>query len=406
MPAPPREDPPAAEESDAEEEEEECEYLLGFVEPPRKRADLLRHRFPSKVGGRPAWLDPLHLPSPEQLTCRVTGKPLEFLLQVYAPVDDNPEAFHRTLSLFICPDGDKLAQAGTVRALRCQLPRANRFYPPEPPKKTDVRPPQLPEDDRRASLARDRWRVLEHEQQAQQAQQQAANGAAEEGTGESSGGGLASAASASQQELAAQEAAAESSAAALAALLHVPPQLFPEAELVVEPEAADSDDDGAGRDEHVRQLVQQYKQQAAEGEGYSEEELPNSLVDELEERVSPEQRHFAAFQARVGKEPAQCLRYCFDAAARPLWPSCKHIPAPGDIPPCEHCGAPRKFEFQVMPQLIVHLGVPADDPSAPDWGTIAVYSCSASCSSGVTPGASPPEESAYLEEFVWVQGPV
>lgn len=38
---------------------------------------------------------------------------------------------------------------------------------------------------------------------------------------------------------------------------------------------------------------------SAQGEGYSEEELPNSLVDELEERVSPEQRHFAAFQARV-----------------------------------------------------------------------------------------------------------
>ena len=57
-------------------------------------------------------------------------------------------------------------------------------------------------------------------------------------------------------------------------------------------------------------------------------------------------------------------------------------------------------------QLIVHLGVPADDPCAPDWGTIAVYSCSASCASGVTAGASPPEESAYLEEFVWVQGPV
>lgn len=36
-----------------------------------------------------------------------------------------------------------------------------------------------------------------------------------------------------------------------------------------------------------------------QGVGYSEEELPASLVDELEERVSPEQRHFAAFQARV-----------------------------------------------------------------------------------------------------------
>lgn len=50
MPAPPREDPPAAADSDAEEDEDECEYLLGFVEAPRKRTDLLRHRFPSKVG--------------------------------------------------------------------------------------------------------------------------------------------------------------------------------------------------------------------------------------------------------------------------------------------------------------------------------------------------------------------
>lgn len=53
--------------------------------------------------------------------------------------------------------------------------------------------------------------------------------------------------------------------------------------------------------------------------------------------------------------------------------------------------------------MIVHLGVAADDPAAPDWGTIAVYSCAASCDSGVQPGASSADESAYLEEFVWVQ---
>ncbi len=39
--------------------------------------------------------------------------------------------------------------------------------------------------------------------------------------------------------------------------------------------------------------------------GYSEEELPASLVDELGERISPEQRHFAAFQARVRQTPAR-----------------------------------------------------------------------------------------------------
>lgn len=49
--------------------------------------------------------------------------------------------------------------------------------------------------------------------------------------------------------------------------------------------------------------------------------------------------------------------------------------------------------LQVMPQLINYLGVDASSNTAPDWGTIAVYSCPASCQ---TPAA-------YAEEFVWVQ---
>ena len=166
--------------------------------------------------------------------------------------------------------------------------------------------------------------------------------------------------------------------------------------------------------------------------GYTEEELPGSLVDELEHKVlTPEQRHFAGFQARVsagrcvcggvrlgagrnrrlvggqglglglalglgvcvcvwrgsssqqdaarvgeegtcctltppaaapltvavvaaapavlpplccphcspqiGREPSQCLRYCFDPAARPLWPCSKGIPGPGA---CAGCSLP------------------------------------------------------------------
>lgn len=51
-----------------------------------------------------AWLDPLHLPTQEQLTCGVTGQAMRFLLQVYCPVDGNPvDAFHRTIFLFISP---------------------------------------------------------------------------------------------------------------------------------------------------------------------------------------------------------------------------------------------------------------------------------------------------------------
>lgn len=65
-----------------------------------------------------------------------------------------------------------------------------------------------------------------------------------------------------------------------------------------------------------------------------------------------------------------------------------------DIPSCK-CGHPRKFEFQIMPQLLNFLNL---DPqiSDLDWGTVVVFSCSESC---------PCEqgECAYVEEFAWKQ---
>ncbi len=59
-------------------------------------------------------------------------------------------------------------------------------------------------------------------------------------------------------------------------------------------------------------------------------------------------RQFAHFAAVVAEAPGQCLRYCFDEGAQPLWPSCQHMPTPEDIPPCQHCGTARRFEFQVI----------------------------------------------------------
>jgi pre-rRNA-processing protein TSR4 len=54
-----------------------------------------------------------------------------------------------------------------------------------------------------------------------------------------------------------------------------------------------------------------------------------------------------------------------------------------------------------MPQLLAYLGVDEDDPSAPDWGTIAVFSCAASCAAA----NEGDDGSAYAEEFCWVQPP-
>ena len=118
---------------------------------------------------------------------------------------------------------------------------------------------------------------------------------------------------------------------------------------------------------------------------------------------------------------------------------------------CEHCGAKRRFEFQIMPQLLHFLRVDEktkigstydstykpmpsldenaesvdkiQDPSAGgndetqgseelllenkkeedlDWGTIDVYTCTASCS----PTIKNMEDSTYIEECTYMQRPI
>lgn len=54
---------------------------IGFLE---EKDNWLLHPkfFPSKVGGKPAWLDLKHIPAPSVLTCKVCSDPLVFLCQV------------------------------------------------------------------------------------------------------------------------------------------------------------------------------------------------------------------------------------------------------------------------------------------------------------------------------------
>ncbi|XP_024600653.1 programmed cell death protein 2 isoform X2 [Neophocaena asiaeorientalis asiaeorientalis] len=112
---------------------------LGFVEAApawRLRSD----QFPSKVGGRPAWLGAAGLPGPAGLACALCGRPLAFLLQVYAPLPGRADAFHRGLFLFCCRTPPCCAG---LRVFRNQLPRRNDFYAYEPP--SDDPPPETGE---------------------------------------------------------------------------------------------------------------------------------------------------------------------------------------------------------------------------------------------------------------------
>ncbi|XP_058804606.1 programmed cell death protein 2 isoform X2 [Phymastichus coffea] len=91
--------------------------------------------FPSKIGGKPAWLDLQNIPNTEQLQCNYCKNPCIFLCQIYAPYEEDPKAFHRTIYVFICknPDCCKENSNGNIKVLRSQLQRSNKFYPPDPP---------------------------------------------------------------------------------------------------------------------------------------------------------------------------------------------------------------------------------------------------------------------------------
>ena len=121
--------------------------------------------------------------------------------------------------------------------------------------------------------------------------------------------------------------------------------------------------------------------------------------------------------------PDQCIRYCFEDGVTPLWPNKQQATISAeDIPCCERCGAPRRFEFQILPQLIHFLD--CDESSTEDsydWqethaaihasnlpemscrSTIVVYSCSESCNPAENLPADRQQSQAYVQEFVFVQ---
>lgn len=77
---------------------------LGFIDD----ADswLLTNRyFPSKVGGRAAWLELKNLPDNSDLLCEYCNEPCVFLCQIYAGSQSISHAFHRTIYVFICRNG-------------------------------------------------------------------------------------------------------------------------------------------------------------------------------------------------------------------------------------------------------------------------------------------------------------
>lgn len=94
--------------------------------------------FPSKVGGKPAWLDLKHIPEANETACSKCNVPLVFLCQLYAPIDEpdfHGTCFHRTLYVFFC---NECIDQRTFVVFRSQLRKTNMFYSNEPAEPSDL----------------------------------------------------------------------------------------------------------------------------------------------------------------------------------------------------------------------------------------------------------------------------
>ncbi|OCT77924.1 hypothetical protein XELAEV_18029021mg [Xenopus laevis] len=330
-------------------------------------------QFPSKVGGRPAWLGEVGVPEPAALQCGLCGKPLAFLLQVYAPCAGS---FHRTIFIFCCRNGSchRESEAQCFKVYRNQLPRKNDTYsygpPPEtgPPDGEDCISFQLKCGLRLCRVCgclgpktcskchKVNYCSKDHQLMDWKLQHK-------------------------------KVCSEQFDVSNIEVVDHG--FLFPEFEIVTEPE--DMEGDSGSQDEedetvteHDTQILSAGIETSVDGVNLDEKELESMAKHETKDDMV-----FNNFKKSIALEPEQVLRY--SRGGDPLWISRNHIPSEKDIPDCS-CGMKRKFEFQVMPQLLNHLKVDSLGESI-DWGVLAVFTCAANCSA----------ENQYATEFLWKQ---
>jgi pre-rRNA-processing protein TSR4 len=375
------------------------------------------------------WLDPTCVPSIVNLLCPCCKDPLRLLVQIYAPLDsvedsslpaasrESPllqepsRAFHRMISVFCCAKAGCVARGG-VTVLRCQLNRASPVLPfarsavlptPDPER---VCPkccmPRLPGattgcvvcDTGRASTWVE-WDVL--------------LGDDDDADGERD-----------EEDMGLDD---EHVVARVDSMRMSEPQVSASASSAAPAETDEEEIDTVDDDDDLMDLDQG---QLVEAIGGTPEMA--RLTKQLAEDDC-----FGLFEVTVQRSPKQVLRYCRWDDEAPLWISDAHrpdgspsppfatsIPSSGLCvgplghspaaaglscpPPCERCGCSRRFELQVMPQLVHFLVPPGADTAHEeelDFGVIAVYTCTGACA---TRSQDPPGEwGHYAVEFAWVQ---
>ncbi|KAH8371058.1 hypothetical protein KR093_006016 [Drosophila rubida] len=322
---------------------------LGFAEEPSNAAWLSNRYFPSKLGGQPAWLELEELPITTQLQCKKCQSQKAFLCQLYAAYEDEFN-FHRSIFVFVCRNGDcqEANKAENFTVLRSQLPLRNKFYSEKEPSEDGDPLPAIPSPKKLCAACGcfaphtcSRCKSVNY----------------------CSGG--------HQRAHWKQHKPNCEAAKSVVATATLPEIIFPQYEIVMEPEHAS---EVVEKDEE--ECLAEYKELSATGQTGDLSDVSEKELDKYFGNTdASEDKAFKQFRKQTASEPEQIVRY--KRGGEPLWIADikdtieEQLQA---LPSCQHCQGPLQFEFQIMPQMLVLL---KDDNL--DWGVIAVYSCARSC---------------------------
>ncbi|XP_057315187.1 programmed cell death protein 2-like [Hydractinia symbiolongicarpus] len=347
------------------QQQHHVETELGFAEECSNKALLSPFLFPSKLGGKPVWLRWDTFPSQEMLMCGVCSNQMRFLCQLYVPHTLKGIQYHKTIYLFCCGNGPCSKNKMFVKALRSQkedsdndISNFEKLSDSELIEKAKLLTSKLPlcnlcgcYADKKCSLCQVLYCCKDHQIfDWKNGHKLNCSGNAKLMNGKKS------VCKTDQKSL-----------------------LFDEYEIVTEPEPNEekSKDDKA----------EKYKTYLEKKRG--PQNVDAKLDADLQKIDENSDEMFLKFKERIDREPEQIIRYSL--GGQPLWVSAHNIPKSEDIPSCS-CGAKRRFEFQVLPQMINYLGLQTTVESL-DWGTLCVYTCTENCSEG----------HPYKEEFIWKQ---
>lgn len=396
-----------------------------------------------QIGGQPSWLQPRDIPK-DPLLCQECQEPLSFICQLYAPADDvSKQAFHRSLYVFGCPNIQcAKSTTGSIRVLRTQLPKENPFYPDE-------------DDETWAMHLPEAWDV------------KLCQVCSQRGHGKCPIQELEFCGKHHQKEYKKYIFDKQQQFSRSVDFTFLP-SVYADSELAVEDEPNQIISQ-AEMDEKADKALFGKSTGDDDDDDDDDKDLEqddlNKMVGARESTVTKDSTTMAFFARLVDKPNVQeqCLRYLRwpDKTASledgaPLW--IRQDYQPTSIPECPYCGAERKFEFQLMPQMLHYLlkdhqiqraqnqikqHIKTEDmknaiekassiiEQAPkehippafaeakekaveavrtqlmegnnelSWGVVAIYTCTASCGELQVEEGS--EFGAYREEFAWKQ---